>query len=475
MSSQKLQMSETQNLSFEILNDPQVTDVLFGGSAGGAKSFFACMWIVLECRNYKGIAIGLGRKELKRLKRTTLVTLLTKVHPALGVKEHDYKYNAQEGIIEYINGSRIVLIDMAYAPTDPDFDKFGSLELTHVVIEEVGEAVKKAVDVLSSRKNRMMNKEYGIVGKTVMTCNPTQNFIRQEYYKPYEELGMGRMQKWERGEVVIPSTDERKPAYRAFVRSSVYDNPFIDNNYIEVLKNLDPQERKRLLEGNWNYADDDDTLFKSLLMDRAMVYNAPEASELFNKYIGVDPADKGKDETVATLIDNGVIVAQKVLKIKEREVGDEDERPISWLYTDELIKFAQSNGFTAKNAKNIAIEGNGIGVGMRDQLRVRGWYISLYESSSTERSWAYYNFMEDMRDGEIKILHGLDDGELRRQLAAHTYEMEYQVPKVVKKEALKVVLGRSPDQADSAMIANWAKRGGRKHQDSTKNANRLRW
>lgn len=329
-------MSETQNLSFEILADPQVTDVLFGGSAGGAKSFFACLWIVLECRNYKGIAIGLGRKELKRLKRTTLVTLLTKVHPALGVKEHDYKYNAQEGIIEYVNGSRIVLIDMAYAPTDPDFDKFGSLELTHVVIEEVGEAVKKAVDVLSSRKNRMMNKEYGIVGKTVMTCNPTQNFIRQEYYKPYEELGMGRMQKWERGEVVILGTGERKPGYRAFVRSSVYDNPFIDDNYIEVLKNLDPQERKRLLEGDWNYADDDDTLFKSLVMDRATTYNLPEVSETFNKYIGVDPADKGKDETVATLIDNGVVVAQKVLKIEEAVEGQEDERPISWLYTDEF-------------------------------------------------------------------------------------------------------------------------------------------
>lgn len=468
-------MSETQSLSFEILSDPQVTDVLFGGSAGGAKSFFACLWLVMECRNYPGIAIGLGRKELKRLKRTTLVTLLTKVHPALGVKEHDYRYNSQEGIIEYVNGSRIILIDMAYAPTDPDFDKFGSLELTHVVIEEVGEAVKKAVDVLGSRKNRMKNKEYGIVGKTVMTCNPTQNFIRQEYYKPYEDMGMGRMQKWQRGEVIIPGTGERKPGYRAFVRSSVYDNPFIDDNYIEVLKNLDTQERKRLLEGDWNYADDDDTLFKSLIMDRATTYNLPEVSETFNKFIGVDPADKGKDETVATLIDNGVIVAQKVLKIEEAVVGQVDERPVSWLYTDELIKFAQSNGFTAKYAKNIAVEGNGIGVGMRDQLRVRGWYISLYESNATERSWGYYHFMEDLRDLDTKLLHGLDDGELRRQLAAHTYEMEYQVPKVVKKEVLKVVLGRSPDQADSAMIANWAKRGGKKHSDSSKNQNRIRF
>jgi hypothetical protein len=436
----------------------------------------ACLWAVLECRNYNGIAIGLGRRSLKSLRQTTLVTLLTKVHPALGVHPHDFKFNGQDNYIEYINGSKIILVDMAHAPNDPDYDRFGSLELTHVIVEEVGEAVKKAVSVLGSRKNRMMNKEYGIVGKTVMTCNPTQNFVRQDFYKPYTELGGGRMQRWERGEVIVPETGERKPAYRAFVRSSVYDNPFADENYIEVLKSLDPQERKRLLDGDWNYADDDDTLFKQVLMDRATAYNLPEPSPEFNKFIGVDPADKGKDDTVATLMDNGVIVAQKVLKIKEATEGEEDERAVSHLYTDELIKFAQQNGFTAKYAKNIGIEGNGIGVGMRDNMRTRGWFISLYESSSVERSWGYYHLMEDMRDSEVKVMWAeIDDGELARQLSAHTYEMDFTVPKVVTKDKLKVTLGRSPDQADSLMITNWTRRGGSKQSDPRKRKSRVRW
>ena len=470
-------MSETQSLSFQILDDPQYTDVLFGGSAGGAKSFFVCMWAVFQCRDYPGIAIGLGRKELKRLKRTTLVTLLSKVHPMLGIHEWDYKYNAQEGFIEYVNGSKIVLIDMAYAPTDPDFDKFGSLELTHVIIEEVGEANKKAVDVLSSRRNRMLNKEYGLVGKLVMTCNPTQNFIRQEYWKPYDELGGGRLQKWERGNVILPTTKERVVAYRAFLRSSVYDNPFIDENYIETLRNLPEQERKRLLEGDWNYADDDDSLFKSLLMDRATVYDYPETEDnKFNKFIGVDVADKGKDDTIATLVVDGVIVAQKALLLDmTAEEMKNTEKPLSYLYADELIKFAQQNGFTAQQAKNIAIEGNGVGVGMRDAMRIRGWYISLYEATSKSRSTGYYNFMLDMDSGAIKMIHGLDDGELRRQLAAHTYEMVNQEPQVKKKKDLRADLGRSPDQADSAMIANWIRRGGAAADDPKQNQNRIRF
>lgn len=484
MSTQKIKMSETQSLSFELLDDPTISTILFGGSAGGAKSFLVCMWAVLQCRMYDGIAIGLGRKELKRLRQTTLVTLLTKVHPALGVHEDDYKFNGQENFVEYSNGSKIILIDMAYSPADPDFDKFGSLELTHVIIEEVGEALKQAVDVLTSRKNRMLNAEYGIVGKTLMTCNPTQNFIRQEFYKPYEEQGGGRLQKWEFGKVEIPGTDKLVPAYRAYLRSSVFDNPFMPRNYIEDLKTKPEREKKRLLYGDWNYADDADSLFSSLLMDRATAYELPEEPPVvpgevrkFDKFIGVDVADKGKDETIASLIVNGVIVAQKELvpKLDEGETKQTTEKPLSYLIADELIKFAQQNGFKANQAKQIAIEGNGVGVGVRDAMKVRGWFITVYEATSQVRSKAYYDFAQDMDAGAIKIINGLDDGELRRQLVAHTYEMPDQKPIVIKKDKLKAVLNRSPDQADSAMIANWIRRGGASASDPKKDASRLRW
>jgi len=440
-----------------------------GGSAGGAKSMTACLWAVIECRNYPGIAIGIGRKELKRLKQTTMVTLMSKVHPLLGIHDSQFRMNSQEGYIQYINGSKIILVDMAYAPTDPDYDRFGSLELTHVIVEEAGEVMKKAVDVLSSRRNRMMNKEYGIIGKLLLTMNPSQNFLRNEYYKPYEDLGSGRMQKWQHGDVVLPD-GERLSAFRVYLRSSVYDNPFIDANYVEMLKMLPNQERKRLLEGNWNYADEDDTLFKALLLDKATAYEKPEPTETFNKYIGVDVSDMGGDATIATLCVDGVIIEQRDLV-----VSMEGEKPISYLLADELIKFAQQNGFTANDAKNIGIEGNGVGVGMRDAMRVRGWYTTIFTATAQTRSESYYNFMLDMDAGTIKVLHGLDDGELRRQLAAHTYEFQDQKPRVVKKDKIKAAIGRSPDNADSANICNWLRGGGYGRTDPKKSQNRIRF
>lgn len=92
----RILLSQTQSLALRLLHNPSVVELLFGGGAGGAKSFIVCIWMVLECRKYPRIRVGLGREELVRLKQTTVVTLLSKVHPLLGVKESEYLPVEQE-------------------------------------------------------------------------------------------------------------------------------------------------------------------------------------------------------------------------------------------------------------------------------------------------------------------------------------------------------------------------------------------
>lgn len=465
-----ISLAPVQLLAYEQFNDPQVTEILFGGGAGGSKTMTLCLLAVLRCRDYAGVREGLARKELKQLKRTTVATLLNKVHPLLGITENDFKLRIDEGIT-YKNGSQIIFIDLAYQPSDPDMASLGSLELTDAFIDEAGEIAKKAMDTLGSRVNRWLNKEHNIVGKVVGSCNPSQNFLRGDYYDPYFKMGGGRIQKWQNGHVWIQG--EKKPAYRAFIRSTVLDNAFIDDNYIEALKKLPPQERKRLFEGDWNYADDNDSLFTSIILDKGTAWRVEPSEEQkpFNKHIGVDVSDKGNDKTIATLEDEGIIVTQKELILTDAQ--RKSEQPLSYILADQLIMFAQQNGFTPATAKNIAVEGNGVGVGIRDALRVRGWYITIYEATAKRRSQAYYDFRQDMDAGAIKIIHGIDDGSLRQELAAHTYEMVDQKPVVIKKEKLKPILGRSPDQADSAMIANWIRAGGDARYEEAKSPTRI--
>ena len=141
-------------------------------------------------------------------------------------------------------------------------------------IEEVGEVQEKGVQVLNTRKNRFFNKEYGIVGKTVMTCNPTQNFIKRMFYEVYKSLGMGRYQKWEHGQVEL-ADGRLVTAFRAFVKSLVFDNPFVSRNYIETLNQAPPAERKRLRDGDWDVDEADYMLFPSLVLDRALRATSP--------------------------------------------------------------------------------------------------------------------------------------------------------------------------------------------------------
>jgi hypothetical protein len=330
-------------------------------------------------------------------------------------------------------------------------ESLGSLELTGAFIDEVGEVTKKAFDILSSRVNRWMNKEYGITGKVVASCNPSPGFVRQEFYDIYDQLGSGRLQKWNHGHVWV--NGERVDAKRVYIRSTVLDNPFIDENYIEGLKRLPPQEKKRLLDGDWNYLDEDDSLFPMALVDKMTVYEIPDNEDgKFNKYIGVDPSDKGKDDTVATLVEEGVITEQ--IEIKSPQGADD---AIGFYIAGKVIAFAKKHGFDKPLAKNITIEENGVGASLRDAMRTLGWRVNTYTATLQTRSDGYYEFMLNGDEGKIKILNTIiENGILLKQLTAHRFDLDSGKPRVTKKKELRQLLGRSPDHSDSAMIANMA-------------------
>ena len=452
--SKGITITALQKLGIELFNDRDTVEILFGGSGGGGKSVLIGILALLRCIQYPGVREGIGRKDLSQLKKTTFTTLLGKVHTIMGIGLNDFR-QAQDGSIHYTNGSTIVPIELDYYPSDPDFNRLGSLELTDMFIDEVGELREPSYNAIKSRVGRWLNDKYGLTPKLFCTCNPSMTFVREYFYEPYSRLGGGQIQRWQTGKT--ESRGEILPAYRAFVRSSVYDNPFIEKSYVYNLQRLPDRERKRLLDGNWDYADDSNSLFRMSLLDKAITYDYPQESD-FDKFIGVDVSDKGGDATVFSLIDHGVLITQKQSSV-QLNWDSKSELPLSRLIADELVEFAQRNGFTQRNAKNIAVECNGVGVGVRDMLKTRGWFITEYTATHKSRSEGYYNLMLDLDDGSVKIVNdllGLD--ELRRELSAHTYEMNNQEPNVIRKDKIKMAIGHSPDFADSFMIANTCRR-----------------
>lgn len=452
-----LKFSKKQEIAWELLNDNATTELVYGGSGGGGKTALVSLWMVLECVNNPGIKIALGREELLRLKQTTLATIIGFAHKALGVEAADFNFNGSTNTLTYQNGSLIQLLHMAYSPQDPNYDTLGSLDFTHVVIEEAGEVREKAKAVLGSRRNRWKNEEYGITGKLVMTCNPSKNFLYSSYYLPYRELGAGDFQRWEKGQIFYE--DAWHPAFHAFVKALVTDNPFISKNYIETLRELPSTERKRLLEGDWEFDKNTDGMFDDTVM-RKGIFNGvvPNPGENPLVHIGVDVADTGKDSTIATVAQNGIAIRQ-VRFVVDRA----SPTSISDQQAEQLIALATQYGLSPFQAMNIAIEINGVGVGIRDAMIRAGWNCAQYQANGTSRSQGFYDLMVDMRDGTFKI--AIDamqyKTELLRQLNIYEVTMDTQLkPKVTAKEKIKDIIGHSPDESDSMMIVNWVRRGG---------------
>lgn len=450
-------------LKQKILDDPQVVEALTGGSAGGAKTVSMCIAMMLMATEYPGIHFALGRKTLKSLRQTTIATLLGKVHPMFGIKEGDFRYSQLDNEITYLNGSKITLLELDYIPSDPDFARLGSMEFDWGFIDEAGEITVQAKNVLRSRLGRgEATKQYGLAPKLVLSCNPSQNFLRTEYYNPFTKAGGGDFQKWEIGKVYVDGVE--KPAYRAFLRMSAKDNPFLDKNYIETLKQLPDRERKRLLDGNWDYADNERMLFTGELIDDATIYEMPEMTmaEKYDYLIGVDVADVGTDSSVISIVRNKILIKQIKINLRESGIGKDSKIDVGDFLANRIISYAKDLGFSETDAQRITIETNGVGASLRDALRRKKWFVTEYSAQAQTRSNMFYGLHELMMDGKVKIYAGgeLDYTELRRQLTAHEYEIDADKPKVISKKTLRKMLGCSPDMADSFAIALYPKGSG---------------
>ncbi|MBQ9160902.1 MAG: phage terminase large subunit [Methanobrevibacter sp.] len=432
-------------------------------AAGGSKSSAICYSVLVLSKKYPGYRCAICRKTTAALRLTTFEEMkqtlkregLNERKPGQKDDKWDYRINDFGGEILFKNGSRIHFLGLDLRG-DEDLQRLGSTNIDDAYIDEAGEVAFEAYQIAKSRIGRgPASIMYKRPGKILLSCNPSQNFLREQFYDPYENLGGGEFQEWKIGQTV-DEQGKKIDAYRCFLRLTCYDNPFLPDSYIENLKSLEPKQRKRLYEGDWNYSDDSDSLFTSDILSKSIIYELPEPKTengqiVFNKFIGVDVADSGGDATIATLIDNGVIADQIELKADKNS-----DVPIARQYADKLETFASKHRFTKNEARNIAIEKNGVGVGLVSQMQIKGWRITEYLATGKNRSSYIYKLSRDLDDGHLKIYYKIPlYEELRRELQAHKVNYDGQEPKVCPKAEVRALLSRSPDISDSCYIANY--------------------
>jgi hypothetical protein len=230
-----IKLSQKQSNAWHYLNDNVTTELIYGGAAGGGKSYLGCMWHIDRRVRYPETRGFIGRKELKAIKESTLVTYL-KVSRIMGYRAGiDFNYNAQDMVINWRNGSRTVFKELKQEPSDPNFESLGSTEFTDAFIDEAGEITEKAFDIINSRI-RWMLSDYGLIPKILLTCNPNINWIKHKYIKDKK------------------GTYIQLKDYQKYIRALVDDNP--DQSFVKLYKTslskMNEYDKARLLYGDWD-------------------------------------------------------------------------------------------------------------------------------------------------------------------------------------------------------------------------------
>lgn len=415
--------TKRQSEAWKYLTDDHTNIVLFGGSAGGGKSWLGCLWITTLCLQYKGVRCLVGRSVLTQLKLTTLNTLFDLLG-TMGIKsgEH-FTFNGQSNVLTFYNKSEIVFKDLAYNPSDPNYDSLGSLEITAAFIDEASQITSLAYSIVKSRIRYKLT-QYKLLPRVLMTCNPSNNWIKKDFYTPYIQ--------------------ERLEDNKVFIPSLPMDNPHLPSSYIGMLKELPPQQRKRLLEGDWDYLDESDSLFKFDEITNAIFRYEPKPVD--KKYMTVDVARFGDDRSVVMIWVGLVVVECHVYrKLSTTELSTEIR---------DLIRF---HGI---HSQSVIVDSDGVGGGVADQIKGVNFVNNarpLHEQNFINlKSQCYVKLSELFREGKLS-LNILDPSvieDLTQELLSVKLKDVDKDNKVAvqSKDEMKRVLGKSPDLSDALMM-----------------------
>jgi phage terminase large subunit len=435
-------------------NDSSVNYVLYGGAAGGGKTMLGCTWQILGRLKYPGTRGLIGRAKLDTLKKTTVATFLEVANMIGLVAGKDFTYNQQSHIIKFMNGSEIILADLFLYPSDVHMTDLGGLELTDFLIDEAAEVSEKAFNIVSSRVRYKLtyfcnkcsapelnsgevtryenekpvewkcsncnSKSTGLIPKGLITCNPSKNWIYNQFYLPHKNNVL--------------------PEYKAFVQALPGDNLHLPSAYVQSLSRLPEVDRKRLLEGDWEYDNSADRLYQYEELIRCF----RDPFDNGQMYLTGDIARLGKDRTVLCIWKGMSCIDIVVLSQKRI---DETKREIQRLMQQYTIKLS-----------NIVLDEDGVGGGLVDTLRCRGFQ----NGSKAVRGSQYQNLKADCY---FKLGELIDKNELTLPIRyqediVKELEMVRRVNpdsdgklKVTSKETISQRTGGlSPDFADAIMM-----------------------
>jgi len=417
--------------------DNSVEDIAYGGSKGSGKSYLFISLIFGDALIYPGTHYFIARKRLNDLRKYTIPSIHEVMKDGFGLSDAYYKYNGTDNFFELHNGSKVFLLQAKYEPSDPLYYRFGSMQMTRGFIEEAGEFEEAAKNNLMASVGRWKNQLYGINGKIGQSCNPSKNYLYKGYYK-----------KSKSGEL---------EAHKRFIQALPSDNKMLDAGYLEMLnRTLSPNEKERLLHGNWEYDDDPNALcdYDNILS----IFENDHLPKEQKKYITADIARLGSDKAIIAVWSGWTVIEFVIFEISRM---NEIQNAINSLRAKHQIP-----------TKHVIADEDGIGGGIVDNCRIKGFTNNARPLEITEngkkkipnysnlQAQCCYKLAEKIQLDEVFIECDVSDKheeeiiEELEQLKSYDQDKDGKL-KILPKEKIKANIGRSPDWRDVLMMRAW--------------------
>lgn len=459
----ELTLSPKQELAFDLLDNPLILEVVYGGGGRSGKTYLGANYFILKCLECEGSAWLIARESLKKLKRTTLLTFFKALRD-MGLKEGlDWKFNAQENILRFSRanglwdgGSVIFFEEMRKLPSDPEFDRFGSYDLSGGWIDECQEVHFSARDILQTRYSVLSGVNCDGTtwklekGVTLLTCNPKRNWIYSDFVKPQKD---GTIEE-----------------HRAFLPALYSDNPFINREAYRrgILATKNKILIERLLKGNFDYDDDPRLLFE-----------LDSINDLWTNIVGDDDPDgKGKKADKYLIVDAARLGGDYI--VAGYFEGLDLKRVYYWKKARTNVSAEKIIGFRDKHripASHVLIDEDGIGGGIIDQVPGSKGFLNggkviqsrkqklikddLEKSSITInygnlKTQCWFKLAEMVADGLMRISEDdptvkekiIEDLSVIKEKDSGTDSKIY----IISKDEIKELLGRSSDFGDILMM-----------------------
>ncbi len=213
----------------DTLSDGRSRIIGFGGGIRGTKTWGSLSALIALCRIFPGSRWAVIRKDLQRLRDTTLPSF-EKLRALAGgfvgpVNQQRWESECRNGSVLLFRGENI--------DKDPELLRFHGYEVNGFLNEEADELSERTLIKEIERAGTWIipNVDEQPPAFILNTFNPCPNWPRRRFYLPWR--------------------DESIAAPYAFIPTTAADNPYISDAQREAWKDMPENEYKRFVLGDW--------------------------------------------------------------------------------------------------------------------------------------------------------------------------------------------------------------------------------